>query len=92
MAQEGPRITVFTSQPRGKYGKWSKKVWIAARMFIGGPPSSMTMIPAQRRFRGNLTKTTKWIIEHGSLSEPIEIDGPSGQVYEALLKMRRDEQ
>ena len=89
MTQRGPSLTVFTSQPR-KASKWSKKVWIAARLFIGAPPSKMTMVPTQRWFRDELTKTTKWIIEHDSLDEPIEIDGPSAQAYDALLKMKED--
>lgn len=86
-------MTTFTSQPPGMT-KGAKRVWIAARFLIGGPPSSMTMIPTQTWFRGDLTTTTKWIIKHddSTLPEPIEIDGPSGQVYDALLKMVRDEQ
>jgi len=89
--QRGPTMQIFTSQPPGN-NRWAKKVWIAARFLIGAPPSSMTMIPTHTHFRGELTTTTKWIINHGTLTAPIEIDGPSGQVYDALLKMVRDEQ
>lgn len=85
----GPTMQTFTKKPRARH---AKKVWIGARFLIGGPPSSMTMIPTRTLFRGDLTVTTKWIIESGLLPEPIEIDGPSGEVYDALLKMRRDEQ
>ena len=93
MTQRGPTMKTFTSQPPGG-NKWAKKVWIAARFLIGAPPSSMIMVPTQTWFRGDLTTTTKWIINHNdsTLPEPIEIDGPSGQVYDALLKMTRDEQ
>jgi hypothetical protein len=84
-------MQTFTKKPRARH---AKKVWIGARFLIGGPPSSMTMIPSRTRFRGGCTTTTKWIIKHGhpTLISPIEIDGPSGQVYDALLKMTRDEQ
>ena len=86
----GPRLSVFTKAPKRTQRK-SKKVWIGAQSLFGHLPASMTMIPSNSKYNGELIETTRWIIEKINKDpNPVVINAPATKAYELLIEMMRD--
>ena len=85
----GPRFCVFEKRP-SRSQKKSKQVWIGAQSLFGHLPISMTMIPSNSKYKGELLATTRWIIEKiNDDPNPVVIDAPASKAYELLIEMMR---
>ena len=94
MSSRAKDIVLHKRPPKKTKATW---VWDGARALNGIPPNWMRMIPCRTRYKGETTKTTKWIIgfdEYTGLEvlkdNVLEIDGPARKVYDMLFAMRSE--